>query len=221
MFVLIPFRHKKISQNINVEMNLYLLSILDVGCGTHSSTLAKKWLQKPNLVIHYSGIDLDLNYVNNETDRQNMDVFYPMDVTKLDFEQIPNQQFDVIVMSHIIEHLYNAEEVIIHLLPKLKSKGLLYLEFPNERSMTLPSMKGTLNFFDDPTHTRIHSKRELCNLLLSHNCTIKAVGRRRQWSRILFLPFIAAHQLLTVGSIQGGAFWDLFGFSDYVLAKKK
>jgi len=221
MFILIPFRYTKIAKYLNAESTKNSLSILDVGCGNSSSSLAKKWLHKRGRTIVYSGIDLDLNYNNTEKDIKNIDEFYQMDVSKLDFESIPNDHFDLIVMSHVIEHLHNAEDVLIHLLPKLKTNGLLYLEFPNERSMTLPSMKGTLNFFDDSSHVHIHSKRELCNLFLSNNCRIKSVGKRRQWLRIFLLPAIAIYQLFTNGHVSGGTFWDLLGFADYIVVEKR
>lgn len=221
MFIIIPFRYKKISQYLEIGATQNQLSILDVGCGSHSSSLTKKWLRKDGLTIFYSGIDINLHYNNNEVDIRNMDKFYQMDISKLDFEDIPDNHFEVIVMSHIIEHLHNAEDVLIHLLPKLKTDGLLYLEFPNERSMTLPSMKGCLNFFDDGSHVHIHSKRELCNLLLAHHCQVKSVGRRRQWLRVLISPIVALFQLCSKGHVLGGTFWDLLGFADYIVVKKR
>ena len=45
-----------------------------------------------------------------------------MDLTALSFGSIPADYFDGIWMVHVIEHLYNGDEVIKALLPKLKKR---------------------------------------------------------------------------------------------------
>ncbi|NBV95614.1 MAG: methyltransferase domain-containing protein, partial [Actinobacteria bacterium] len=75
-------------------------------------------------------------------------------------QHYPDNYFDGIWMVHVIEHLHNGDAVIQHLLPKLKSGGFLYIEYPGQKSTTLPSMHGTLNFKDDPTHVRVYSVNE-------------------------------------------------------------
>src|ERR1035437_6719970 len=126
----------------------YLLNnepaILDVGAGSHSASITKKWLPK----CHYTGIDISKNYDNDESDFKLMDEFIEMDLTKLDFEKIPENNYDMIVMSHVIEHLQNGDKVIAGLLSKLKKGGVIYLEFPSERSVNFPSKRETLNFYD-------------------------------------------------------------------------
>lgn len=36
-------------------------------------------------------------------------------------------------MAHVIEHLFNGDEVIPLLLTKLKSKGYFYIEYPGQK----------------------------------------------------------------------------------------
>src|SRR4051812_6188038 len=92
------------------------LSILDIGAGSHSASITKEWLPD----CHYSGVDISKNYNNDEADFKAMDEFYQMDLTKLEFSAIPENKYDLIVMSHVIEHLHNGDKVIAGLLSKLK-----------------------------------------------------------------------------------------------------
>src|SRR5215470_17641946 len=143
-------------------------ALLDVGAGNHSASKTKRLFPD----CEYYGIDLDRHFNNDETDFAVMKVFYEMDLTLLQFDTIPDNHFDFIRMTHIIEHLYNGDEVIKNLLPKLKKEGFIYIEYPGAKSTRLPSMKGTLNFYDDPTHVRIYSVKELCELLKAYNFSI-------------------------------------------------
>ena len=207
-----PFRIIKIQKYFkNTDIN-----ILDVGAGSHSATITKEWLPKCN----YEGIDISRNYYNNENDLSIMNKFYEMDLTKLDFSEIPDNYYDVILMSHIIEHLYNGDKVIESLLPKLKSDGIIYIEYPSAKSTKLPSMKETLNFFDDPTHCRIYTIPEVYNLLMKNNFKILEGGTRRQWINIFLSPFKSIIQLVTKGYIRAGVMWDITGFAEYAIAKK-
>lgn len=192
-------------------------TLLDIGAGNHSASKTKKWFPK----CEYSGVDLDKNYNNDENDFKLMKTFYEIDLESLAFDEIPNGYFDFIMMAHVIEHLKNGDEVVAELLTKLKPGGYFYLEYPSMRSTRLPRMEGTLNYFDDPTHVRIFSLRQLYNLFMQNNCTIIKGGRRTHWPNILMMPFKIPHNLIKYKKIMPSIFWDFLGFADYVLARKK
>ena len=191
------------------------ISILDVGAGSHSATITKEWFPK----CHYTGIDM-ANYQNDEADFKAMDEFIEMDLTKLEFGKIPENKFDMIVMSHVIEHLHNGDKVIEGLISKLKKGGIIYLEFPSERSVNFPSKRETLNFYDDPTHCRIYSVKEVSRLLAENHLNILSSGIRRQIVNILLMPFKIVYQSITKGYVRGGVYWDYYGFAEYVCARK-
>lgn len=190
--------------------------LLDIGAGNHSASKYKKAF--PN--CEYHGVDLDKNYNNDENDFRVMTAFYEMDLSKLDFKNIPDNYFDFIMMAHIIEHLPNGDHVIEHLIPKLKSGGKIYIEYPGQRSTTLPSMKGTLNFYDDDTHVRIYSIQEI-QALLNPSCVIINSGTRRNMAFLFAMPFKIVNNLLRGKLPTGDMFWDLLGFAEYVYAQKK
>ena len=190
--------------------------ILDIGSGSHSSSITKKWW--PN--CHYTGVDKDVNYDNTPADIQAMDEFIQLDLTSLNFDDIPNDTYDIIIMSHVIEHLHNGDEVLPLLCKKLKTGGLFYVEFPCEASTTFPSKRETLNFFDDKTHVRVYSIKELVNLFIRQQFSVLKAGKNRSWINIALMPIKIPLQLITKGYVRGGVYWDWYGFAEYVIARK-
>jgi SAM-dependent methyltransferase len=207
-----PFRLRTIGKYTDKKD----LKILDIGSGSHSSTITKKWLP----ACHYTGVDRDVSYDNTEADIQNMDAFIQLDLTELQFDAIPNDAYDVIIMSHVIEHLHNGDKVLPLLFSKLKKGGLFYIEFPCEASASFPSKKETLNFFDDDTHVRIWSIKEVANIFMQAGFKVKMAGKNRSWLNILLMPIKIPLQLVTKGYVRGGVYWDWYGFADYLVAEK-
>ena len=207
-----PFRLKTIGKYTDKKD----LKILDIGSGSHSSTITKKWLPK----CHYTGVDRDVSYDNTEEDIQNMDEFFQLDLTELDYSAIPDDTYDVIIMSHVIEHLYNGDKVLPLLFKKLKKGGLFYIEFPCEASASFPSKKETLNFFDDDTHVRIWSIKEVANIFMRGRFNVKMAGKNRSRINIALMLIKIPLQLITKGYVRGGVYWDVYGFADYLIAEK-
>lgn len=138
-------------------------TVLDVGAGNHSASIFKRYY--PN--SYYVGLDRERDYVQNQQDFASMDEFIVIDLVQEDIKQkIAGKKFDLIIMSHIIEHLSNGDKVICNLFEHLKENGTIYIEWPSERSVLLPKGKyPTLNFYDDDTHVRIYPLFEVCNIL--------------------------------------------------------
>lgn len=191
--------------------------MLDVGCGNHSASLTKQWF--PGCA--YSGIDRSRDFYNDERDHRAMANFYELDLTKLDFSQIPDDAFDVLMMTHVIEHLPNGDRALSGLLPKVRKGGTAYVEFPSERSTRLPSKKGTLNFHDDETHCRVYSVAEVERVFRDAGWRVVRSGARRDWARIVLTPLAMVKSKIDLGYVAGSVFWDLLGFADYVLAEKQ
>lgn len=208
-----PFRISRVQRHLNGD-NIH---VLDIGSGSHSATITKQWLPH----CHYTGVDIEKNFGNDEKDIKAMDAFFEMDLTRLDFSAIPDDNYDLIIMSHVIEHLRNGDKVVEGLLPKLKKNGIIYIEFPSKRSVNFPSMRETLNFYDDPTHCRIYTIKEVSGLLQARGLKALEEGVRRQMINIFAMPVKIPLQLITKGYVRAGVFWDFFGFAEFVLAKKQ
>ncbi|MBI5171206.1 MAG: methyltransferase domain-containing protein [Candidatus Eisenbacteria bacterium] len=190
--------------------------LLDIGAGNHSATRTKHWFP----ACRYSGVDRDRAYHNDAADFARMEAFYELDLTTLRFEAIPDGAFDVVMMAHVVEHLENGDDVVKALCPKLRPGGLFYLEFPSPRSLTLPSMRGTLNFHDDDTHVRLWTRPEIERALEAGGLRIVRSGVRRDLFRLAMTPVRVAVSFVRHGWVPGSAFWDLLGFADRILAEK-
>ena len=192
-------------------------TLLDVGAGNHSATTIKRHL--PN--CRYFGIDIVKDYNNDDEDFRLMEGFWEKDLTKLEFDDIPDNFFDAIIMNHIIEHLTNGDAVIQLLITKLKKGGFIYIEYPSGQSVNFPSKKGTLNFYDDPTHVRIYNTAELTELLKPFGMEILKSGIRKNWWNIAMMPVKIIHNKIKYGFVYGSVYWDWYGFAEFVWARKK
>jgi len=190
--------------------------LLDVGAGNHSAS------RITSLFAHceYYGLDLDKSYNNSDEDFKVMKDFYELDLTKLNYEIVPEEYFDGIWMAHVIEHLYNGDEVVAGLIKKLRPGGYFYIEYPGKKSTTLPSMRGSLNFKDDASHVRLYSVKELTKVFEVNGCKVLRSGIRRNWYYIITMPVRMMISLIKKGHLEGNLFWDLLGFAEYLWVKK-
>ncbi len=191
--------------------------LLDVGVGNHSATKTVSLFPS----CEYSGVDLNKDYNNNDADFMVMKSFYEMDLTKLDFQVIPDEYYDGIWIVHVIEHLPNGDQVIEKLIEKLKSGGYMYIEYPGIKSTKLPSMYGTLNFYDDLSHVRIYSVKELTTLFERTGCQVLKGGVRRNIYFMLTAPVRILGQWIRGKKLIGNIFWDILGFAEFVYIRKK
>lgn len=191
--------------------------LLDIGAGNRSASKTKALF--PN--CRYSGVDLTRDYNNDPEDFLQMDHFFELDLTRLQFEVIPDHHYDAILMTHVLEHLPNGDAVLIELTKKLKPGGIFYIEFPGPQSTRLPSMKGTLNFYDDHTHVRLYQHRQVGEWLQMASCQILSSGTRRSVFYIAVTPLRIPFRWIRGKPVTGNIFWDLLGFAEYVLARKR
>ena len=179
------------------------VKILDVGCGNNSPSRTKRHYPK----CRYYGLDKTPQHNISKEDLVSMEQFFEIDLSDINnLSFVPDRFFDCILFSHVIEHLENGREVIAALLHKLVKGGIIYIEFPSPKSVNFPSMKGTLNFYDDPTHIKIYQLEEISTLFSVEEFDIIKAGTRRSLKRILFLPVYALVSLVVNGYI-GGSVW--------------
>lgn len=209
-----PFRFKLFKQ----EYGDRVIDYLDVGCGSHSPTYTKRWFPH----WRYHGIDRpNSDYDTDASDQAAMETFYELDLEHDALDPLPDATFDIATFSHVIEHLPNGLDVLRGIAAKVKPGGKVYVEFPSERSLNLPSMRGTLHFCDDETHVRVYSPREIANVLLEEGFRIVRAGPRRDWLRIMLFPVVVPAKYLLRRGLSGSDFWDITGFAAFVYAEKR
>lgn len=212
--VFMPFRLKLFKRAYGAKQ----IDYLDVGCGSPSPSITKRWFPQ----WRYHGIDRpDSDYPMDEADRAALASFYEIDLEQGSLAGVPDGAFDLVSLSHVIEHLPNGLDLLRTLSKKLKPGGRVYVEFPSERSLGLMSMNDTLNFCDDETHVRVYSAREIANVLLDEGFRIIRAKTRRDRFRILFFPILMPGKFLVRRRLSAGDFWDVTGFASYVYAEKR
>ncbi len=210
-FMAKPFRFVQMDEFLSREQ----AKVLDVGCGNHSPRRTKKYYPD----CRYFGLDRCFESYIEAADLEVMERFYEIDLTNVSaLDDIPDDFFDCVIMSHVIEHLPEAEAAIAKLCGKVAVGGGMYVETPSAHSVRLPHMSQTLNFHDDPTHVRLYDVRTICKALESGGLTIRKAAVRRDWRGIVLIPYNAAVSVKQFRRLTGPVFWDLCGFASYVVA---
>jgi len=120
--------------------------IFDIGCGNNSPFLIKNTL--PYCI--YTGIDIV------DCDQETLklaDKYIVADQDTFADEIFKfHECFDAVISSHNIEHCNDREKTLAAMLQAIKPPGQLFMAFPSESSVGLPSREGCLNYYDDGTH---------------------------------------------------------------------
>jgi SAM-dependent methyltransferase len=191
--------------------------LLDVGCGYGSPAMTRRYFPR----CRYYGIDRDPQ-TNRPEDLRAMEQYYNLDLDTDSLDVVPDEFFDVVLFSHVIEHLHNGLNVLAGLARKLRAGGTLYVEFPGLRSLRTPraSRPGDcLHFCDDRTHVRVYALHEVVNVLLDGGLDVVRAGTRRDPVRLLLTPALFLYGCLRRRP-WNRALWDFFGFAEYAVARK-
>jgi SAM-dependent methyltransferase len=188
------------------------LRILDVGCGPHVMN-TKTWFN----VLEYHGVDRHM-WPGFEHLYSNLDKLFFVDLETPDLMEIPDEHYELIILSHVIEHLSNGLEVIEAVTRKLAPGGCIYIESPSKRTINFPSAIGFMNFYDDPTHKRLYFDDEIIHILQKSYLRVLYAGYRRTWARALLVPPVSIvlnlfYFLPIRKRISSWGLWELLGIA--------
>ena len=162
--------------------------VLDAGCG-EGRTLAMAKMINPEVLLY--GIDLQ-DYLGGERTRSGVD----FKLCNLDKDNIPypDDYFDFINCSHVLEHLISPINAMNEFMRVLRPGGVVYIETPHTRWTSLPrvpfltSDKGVYSFWDDPTHVRPHTRNSLRLACEMAGLECIRTGHARKWGHMGALP---------------------------------
>lgn len=192
--------------------------VLDVGCGNNSPRDAK--ILRPDLVYH--GLDVG-DYNQGDASIAYADSYEVVAPDRFaDAIDRYEGQMDAVVSSHNLEHCLDPQAVLQAMARALRPGGRLYLAFPCEESVHFPSRRGTLNFFDDPTHRLVPAwpgvlaKLRECGLAMDLTC-------QRYRPGLLFVIGLLLEPLgrLASRNVPGSATWALYGFESIIWARRE
>jgi len=129
--------------------------LLDMGCGNGAFLLRAR---KAGWIV--TGVDFDSKAVDVARSR-GLDVRLG-GIEELDLE---DEQFDVITLSHVIEHVHHPVEVLQACYKLLKKGGFLWVETPNIKSEGHRIFGANWFHLDPPRHLMIFNLDSLSNAL--------------------------------------------------------
>lgn len=126
--------------------------VFEIGCGN-----GRVLRELRQLGWNVCGCDFDEKAVESARTRLDIDVKHGT----LQEQGYPQDQFDAIVLNHVIEHLPNAREVLAESYRVLKPSGLLRVITPNAAALGHRVFKQYWLHLDPPRHLCIFSKSSL------------------------------------------------------------
>ncbi len=195
--------------------------VLDIGCGNHSPKTTKRYM--PDCIYH--GVD-NRRWNRDDEDDRLIDRFFDIDLDSPGcLAQIPGGYYDVVICSHVLEHLCRPYDLVGALVPKLASGGVLFIEVPSRRSLKLPRaargwlcVRGCLNFADDETHKTMVDLERVTDILRESGLDARDPATSVLWRRILLLPLYLVAALAVKGFVPASLLWDICGFARSVTA---
>lgn len=140
-------------------------TLLDVGCGAGaflSHCKNKGW--------NVHGLEPD------ETSRKGIKADYNINVNDItELHNLDSNQFDVITMWHVLEHVYHLKRDAAKIIDVLKDDGVLVIAVPNCESYDAKHYKENWAAYDVPRHLYHFTKTDVENLFSQFNVELKEV----------------------------------------------
>ena len=149
------YRERSSIQKYKKEKGLESLSSLDVGCGDGNFLISLK-----NSQNSLYGIDIDTLVIENLQKKHGI----KGEVTTID-DFKTSQKFDVISMSHFLEHSSDPKKTLEKVKSLLKKDGLLLIKLPNINSITFKIFGKYCYSLDIPRHLYMFSPKTISNYL--------------------------------------------------------
>lgn len=189
--------------------------VLDVGCGNDSPAHFKEI--RPD--FYYVGLDIgDYNQVADPRSNADEYLITTADQFNARIDALP-PTFDAVISAHNIEHCNAPDQTLAAMLGVIKPGGRIYLAFPSNASVDFPKRKGTLNFYDDPTHIHLPNFAEILATLVDHGFRVD-VARRRYRPLVRALKGLMKEARHRLRRTVDGDTWALYGFEAIIWATR-
>jgi len=127
--------------------------ILEIGCATGELAAATRAALKPNT---YDAIELS---PAKEQARGTVDRIFEAPLGELlEEKRLTADQYDLIIMSHVLEHIEDPGAELRHMIRVLRPGGFIFLEVPNgsgHRRLPIDDNSSHLHFFSATSLTRL------------------------------------------------------------------
>lgn len=206
------FTYRNIVEVLDKLKRIY--SVLDIGCGTGTLDF---YLAKQGKSI--DGIDISSNAISTaKINARNFNLdknikFYVGDIQK----KLPVGKYDLVILSEVIEHVYDGKSMIKKINILLRKNGILFLSTP---LVTAPLYRlGVTSAHDiDAGHVHIYGEKEIVNLLKKENFKIVKVKKSEGIFRNSLFVYPSFGLIVRVAN-RFGIISDLLTFIDDVSLK--
>jgi len=161
-FLLLPFYFKLSHLPYYVENG----KLLDIGCGVGDRMLIFK-----ELGWNVEGLEIDQKVAKVASDNTKCKIY----VSTLEEANLPKDNFDVVYLNHVFEHLKDPHQALRKINNILKHNGQLIIAVPNENSLAFKLFKQHWSSLDVPRHMFIYNKVNLSTLLHQYGFNIKKI----------------------------------------------
>ncbi len=128
-------------------------------------------------------------------------------------------KFDAVISSHNLEHCSEQDEVVTAMARALRPEGRIFLAFPAAATVNLPSRNGTLNFYDDPTHTTPPVYTTVLELLSKEGVRIDFAAERYR-AGLYFLAGLLTEPYSRLSHRVNPGTWALYGFETVIWGRR-
>lgn len=105
-----------------------------------------------------------LNYSILETDQNLKDIFVKKNLKVYDhLDNIPENNYDLIIFSHVLEHINNPNTFLKKINSLLKENGVIFIEIPCLDYLYKDIMEPHIHFYDKATLSLLLNKNNLTN----------------------------------------------------------
>ena len=142
------------------QMNVTVKNVLEIGPG--GGYFAKHWLKRNTDTVYYTAVDSDTTF-HLELIKTGLTVY-------TDTKDIPpDHSFDLVVISHVLEHTSHPSEFIQACTAQLSSCGILFVEVPCKDYEHKPVVEPHLLFFDKKPMEWFLTKQGFDKIKLSYH----------------------------------------------------
>ncbi|MDR2342966.1 MAG: class I SAM-dependent methyltransferase [Spirochaetaceae bacterium] len=191
-------------------------NLLDVGCGNDSPYNTKT--KYPD--ITYTGIDIG-DY--NQTTPNLADEYIVVKPEGF-AEAIENmaESFDAVISAHNLEHCNDRDRTLDAMIKALKPGGYLFLSFPTEKSVDFPGpRKGTLNYYDDPTHKdKPPDYEKIISTLKTNNMKVLFANKSYKPFPVYIVGFLLERESKKTKEVLWPWTWGYWGFETIIWGQK-
>jgi 2-polyprenyl-3-methyl-5-hydroxy-6-metoxy-1,4-benzoquinol methylase len=159
--------------------------VLDVGCGNGGFLCLAK-----EIGWQVYGIDMDPKAVEMARSRG-----LNVECGGIELLSHESQKYDVITLSHVIEHVHDPLDLLHQLYRLLKPGGVLWIETPNLRSLGYKYFKSSWRGLESPRHLVLFDSISLIDILSK----VGFISIKQRWRGLVAIAIFAVSDAIKGG----------------------